>query len=241
LPAVRRAAFRLPPALPGLQTGASVMDKFIVHTGVVAPLDRENVDTDAIIPKQFLKSIQRTGFGPNAFDEWRYLDHGEPGQDNSKRPLNPDFVLNQPRYQGASVLLARKNFGCGSSREHAPWALEQYGFRAIIAPSFADIFYNNCFKNGLLPIMLTEQQVDHLFNETYAFNGFKLTVDLEAQVVRTSDGGTEYPFEVAAFRKYCLLNGFDDIGLTLRHADKIRQFEAERITKQPWLAHRIVG
>jgi 3-isopropylmalate/(R)-2-methylmalate dehydratase small subunit len=207
----------------------------------VAPLDRENVDTDAIIPKQFLKSIKRTGFGPNAFDEWRYLDHGEPGQDNSKRPLNPDFVLNQPRYQGASVLLARKNFGCGSSREHAPWALEQYGFRALIAPSFADIFYNNCFKNGVLPIVLTEQQVDHLFNETYAFNGFKLTVDLEAQVVRTSDGGTEYPFEVAAFRKYCLLNGFDDIGLTLRHADKIRQFEAERIAKQPWLNHRIVG
>ncbi|ACD21140.1 3-isopropylmalate dehydratase small subunit [Paraburkholderia phytofirmans] len=217
------------------------MEKFIVHTGVVAPLDRENVDTDAIIPKQFLKSIKRTGFGPNAFDEWRYLDHGEPGQDNSKRPLNPDFVLNQPRYQGASVLLARKNFGCGSSREHAPWALEQYGFRALIAPSFADIFYNNCFKNGVLPIVLTEQQVDHLFDETYAFNGFKLTVDLEAQVVRTSDGGTEYPFEVAAFRKYCLLNGFDDIGLTLRHADKIRQFEAERIAKQPWLAHRIVG
>jgi 3-isopropylmalate/(R)-2-methylmalate dehydratase small subunit len=217
------------------------MEKFIVHTGVVAPLDRENVDTDAIIPKQFLKSIKRTGFGPNAFDEWRYLDHGEPGQDNSKRPLNPDFVLNQPRYQGASILLTRKNFGCGSSREHAPWALEQYGFRAIIASSYADIFYNNCFKNGLLPIVLTEQQVDHLFNETYAFNGFKLTVDLEAQVVRTSDGGAEYPFEVAAFRKYCLLNGFDDIGLTLRHADKIRQFEAERIAKQPWLAHRIVG
>ncbi|CAH2938169.1 MAG: 3-isopropylmalate dehydratase small subunit (EC [uncultured Paraburkholderia sp.] len=217
------------------------MDKFIVHTGVVAPLDRENVDTDAIIPKQFLKSIKRTGFGQNAFDEWRYLDHGEPGQDNSKRPLNPDFVLNQRRYQGASVLLARKNFGCGSSREHAPWALQQYGFRAIIAPSFADIFYNNCFKNGLLPIVLSEQQVDHLFNETYTFNGFQLTIDLEAQVVRTSDGATEYPFEVAAFRKYCLLNGFDDIGLTLRHADKIRQFEAERIAKQLWLAHRIVG
>ncbi|MBN3803402.1 3-isopropylmalate dehydratase small subunit [Paraburkholderia sp. Ac-20336] len=217
------------------------MDKFIVHTGVVAPLDRENVDTDAIIPKQFLKSIKRTGFGPNAFDEWRYLDHGEPGQDNSKRPLNPDFVLNQPRYQGASVLLARKNFGCGSSREHAPWALQQYGFRALIAPSFADIFYNNCFKNGLLPIALTEQQVDHLFNETYAFNGFQLTIDLEAQVVRTTDGGTEYPFDVAAFRKYCLLNGFDDIGLTLRHADKIRQYEAERLAKQPWLNHRLVG
>ncbi|OLL27806.1 3-isopropylmalate dehydratase small subunit [Burkholderia sp. SRS-W-2-2016] len=217
------------------------MDKFIVHTGVVAPLDRENVDTDAIIPKQFLKSIKRTGFGPNAFDEWRYLDHGEPGQDNSKRPLNPDFVLNQPRYQGASVLLARKNFGCGSSREHAPWALQQYGFRALIAPSFADIFYNNCFKNGVLPIVLTEQQVDHLFNETYAFNGFELTVDLDAQVVRTADGTTAYPFEVAAFRKYCLLNGFDDIGLTLRHADKIRQYEAERLAKQPWLNNRLVG
>ena len=217
------------------------MDKFIVHTGVVAPLDRENVDTDAIIPKQFLKSIKRTGFGPNAFDEWRYLDHGEPGQDNSKRPLNPDFVLNRPRYQGASVLLARKNFGCGSSREHAPWALQQYGFRALIAPSFADIFYNNCFKNGVLPIVLSEQQVDHLFNETYAFNGFKLTIDLDAQVVRTTDGSAEYPFEVAAFRRYCLLNGFDDIGLTLRHADKIRQYEAERLARQPWLNHRIVG
>jgi 3-isopropylmalate/(R)-2-methylmalate dehydratase small subunit len=216
------------------------MDKFIVHTGVVAPLDRENVDTDAIIPKQFLKSIKRTGFGPNAFDEWRYLDHGEPGQDNSKRPLNPDFVLNQPRYQGASVLLARKNFGCGSSREHAPWALQQYGFRAIIAPSFADIFYNNCFKNGLLPIVLTEQQVDHLFNETVAFNGFQLTVDLDKQVVRTIDGAAEYPFEVAAFRRFCLLNGFDDIGLTLRHADKIRQYEAERLARQPWLNNRVL-
>ncbi|MBN3726127.1 3-isopropylmalate dehydratase small subunit [Burkholderia sp. Ac-20379] len=216
------------------------MEKFTVHSGVVAPLDRENVDTDAIIPKQFLKSIKRTGFGPNAFDEWRYLDHGEPGQDNSKRPLNPDFVLNQARYQGASVLLARKNFGCGSSREHAPWALEQYGFRAIIAPSFADIFFNNCFKNGLLPIVLSEQQVDHLFNETYAFNGFTLTIDLDAQLVRTGDG-REYPFEVTAFRKYCLLNGFDDIGLTLRHADKIRQFEAERLAKQPWLNNRLIG
>ncbi|OJA80392.1 3-isopropylmalate dehydratase small subunit [Burkholderia ubonensis] len=216
------------------------MEKFTVHTGVVAPLDRENVDTDAIIPKQFLKSIKRTGFGPNAFDEWRYLDHGEPGQDNSKRPLNPDFVLNQPRYQGASVLLTRKNFGCGSSREHAPWALQQYGFRAIIAPSFADIFYNNCFKNGLLPIVLTEQQVDHLFNETFAFNGYQLTIDLDAQVVRAPDG-REYAFDVAAFRKYCLLNGFDDIGLTLRHADKIRQFEAERLAKQPWLNHKLVG
>ncbi|TAM03452.1 MAG: 3-isopropylmalate dehydratase small subunit [Paraburkholderia sp.] len=216
------------------------MDKFIVHTGVVAPLDRENVDTDAIIPKQFLKSIQRTGFGPNAFDEWRYLDHGEPGQDNSKRPLNPDFVLNQPRYHGASVLLARKNFGCGSSREHAPWALQQYGFRAIIAPSFADIFYNNCFKNGLLPIVLTEQQVDTLFNETTAFTGFQLTIDLDKQVVRTVDGAKEYPFEVSAFRRYCLLNGFDDIGLTLRHADKIREFEAERLVRQPWLNNRVL-
>ncbi|KVG64106.1 3-isopropylmalate dehydratase small subunit [Burkholderia pseudomultivorans] len=216
------------------------MEKFIVHTGVVAPLDRENVDTDAIIPKQFLKSIKRTGFGPNAFDEWRYLDHGEPGQDNSKRPLNPDFVLNQPRYQGASILVTRKNFGCGSSREHAPWALQQYGFRAIIAPSFADIFFNNCFKNGLLPIVLTEQQVDHLINETIAFNGFQLTIDLDAQVVRAPDG-REYPFEITAFRKYCLLNGFDDIGLTLRHADKIRQFEAERLAKQPWLNNKLVG
>ncbi|MDR8731373.1 3-isopropylmalate dehydratase small subunit [Burkholderia pseudomultivorans] len=216
------------------------MEKFIVHTGVVAPLDRENVDTDAIIPKQFLKSIKRTGFGPNAFDEWRYLDHGEPGQDNSKRPLNPDFVLNQPRYQGASILVTRKNFGCGSSREHAPWALQQYGFRAIIAPSFADIFFNNCFKNGLLPIVLSEQQVDHLINETVAFNGFQLTIDLDAQVVRAPDG-REYPFEITAFRKYCLLNGFDDIGLTLRHADKIRQFEAERLAKQPWLNNKLVG
>lgn len=217
------------------------MEKFIVHTGVVAPLDRENVDTDAIIPKQFLKSIKRTGFGPNAFDEWRYLDHGEPGQDNSGRPLNPDFVLNQPRYQGASILLARKNFGCGSSREHAPWALQQYGFRALIAPSFADIFYNNCFKNGLLPVILSEQQVDRLFNETYAFSDFQLTIDLDKQVVRTTDGATEYPFEVAVFRRYCLINGFDDIGLTLRHADKIRQFEAERLARQPWLDHRLAG
>jgi 3-isopropylmalate/(R)-2-methylmalate dehydratase small subunit len=217
------------------------MDKFTVHTGLVAPLDRENVDTDAIIPKQFLKSIKRSGFGPNAFDEWRYLDHGEPGMDNSKRPLNPDFVLNQPRYQGASVLLARQNFGCGSSREHAPWALQQYGFRALIAPSFADIFYNNCFKNGLLPIVLTGQQVDHLFNETNAFNGFQLTIDLEAQVVRKTDGSAEYKFDVDGFRKYCLLNGFDDIGLTLRQSDKIRQYEAERLAKQPWLGHRIVG
>jgi 3-isopropylmalate/(R)-2-methylmalate dehydratase small subunit len=216
------------------------MEKFVVHSGLVAPLDRENVDTDAIIPKQFLKSIKRTGFGPNAFDEWRYLDVGQPGQDNSNRPLNPDFVLNQPRYKGASILLTRKNFGCGSSREHAPWALDQYGFRAIIAPSFADIFFNNCFKNGLLPVVLTEQQVDRLFNETFAFNGYKLTIDLERQVVLTGDG-TEYPFEVPGFRKFCLLNGFDDIGLTLRHADKIHQFENERLMKQPWLNNRLVG
>jgi 3-isopropylmalate/(R)-2-methylmalate dehydratase small subunit len=216
------------------------MEKFVVHTGLVAPLDRENVDTDAIIPKQFLKSIKRTGFGPNLFDEWRYLDVGQPGQDNSTRPLNPDFVLNQARYQGATVLLSRKNFGCGSSREHAPWALQQYGFRAVIAPSFADIFFNNCYKNGLLPIALTEQQVDHLFNETFAFPGYQLTVDLEAQVVRAPDG-REYAFDIAAFRKYCLLNGFDDIGLTLRHSDKIRGFEAERLARQPWLANRLPG
>ncbi|MCL6469036.1 MAG: 3-isopropylmalate dehydratase small subunit, partial [Ralstonia sp.] len=174
------------------------------------------------------------------FDEWRYKDIGEPGQDNSKRPLNPDFVLNQPRYQGASVLLARKNFGCGSSREHAPWALQQYGFRAIIAPSFADIFFNNCFKNGLLPIVLTESQVDHLFNETQAFTGYQLTVDLDKQVVVTP-GGTAYPFDITAFRKYCLLNGFDDIGLTLRYADQIKAYEAQRLARMPWLAHKLVG
>lgn len=216
------------------------MEKFVVHTGLVAPLDRENVDTDAIIPKQFLKSIKRTGFGPNLFDEWRYKDVGQPGQDNSKRPLNPDFVLNQSRYQGATVLIARKNFGCGSSREHAPWALQQYGFRAIIAPSFADIFFNNCYKNGLLPIALTEQQVDHLFNETFAFPGYQLTVDLDAQVVRTPDG-REYSFDIAAFRKYCMINGFDDIGLTLRHSDQIKAFEAERLARQPWLGNRLAG
>jgi len=216
------------------------MDKFTVHSGLVAPLDRENVDTDAIIPKQFLKSIQRTGFGPNLFDEWRYKDVGQPGMDNSKRPLNPDFVLNKPRYQGASILLARRNFGCGSSREHAPWALTQYGFRAVIAPSFADIFFNNCYKNGLLPVVLTEQQVDHLFNETNAFNGYKLTIDLDKQVVLTT-GGQAYEFDIAPFRKYCMLNGFDDIGLTLRHADKIKAYEAERVAKMPWLNNRLVG
>ncbi len=216
------------------------MEKFTVHKGLVAPLDRANVDTDAIIPKQFLKSIQRTGFGPNLFDEWRYLDVGQPGQDNSKRALNPDFVLNQPRYQGASILLARDNFGCGSSREHAPWALTQYGFRAVIAPSFADIFFNNCYKNGLLPVVLTEAQVDQLFNETNAFNGYQLTIDLERQAVITPSGAG-FEFDIAPFRKYCMLNGFDDIGLTLRHADKIRAFEAERVAKMPWLNNRLVG
>ncbi|SPR97563.1 3-isopropylmalate dehydratase small subunit [Cupriavidus taiwanensis] len=216
------------------------MEKFTVHSGLVAPLDRENVDTDAIIPKQFLKSIKRTGFGPNLFDEWRYKDVGEPGMDNSKRPLNPDFVLNQPRYQGASILLARRNFGCGSSREHAPWALTQYGFRAVIAPSFADIFFNNCYKNGLLPVALSEQQVEHLFNETNAFNGYQLTIDLDKQVVLTPSG-QGYEFDIAPFRKYCMLNGFDDIGLTLRHADKIKAYEAERVAKMPWLNNRLVG
>jgi 3-isopropylmalate/(R)-2-methylmalate dehydratase small subunit len=216
------------------------MQAFTVHQGLVAPMDRENVDTDAIIPKQFLKSIQRSGFGPNLFDEWRYLDKGEPGQDPSVRKPNPDFVLNQPRYKGASVLIARSNFGCGSSREHAPWALDQYGFRAIIAPSFADIFFNNCFKNGLLPIVLPEAQVAKLFDEVAAFPGYTLTVDLPRQVVVKPDG-SELAFEVQPFRKYCLVNGFDDIGLTLRHADKIRAFEAERLAKMPWLAHRNVA
>jgi 3-isopropylmalate/(R)-2-methylmalate dehydratase small subunit len=215
------------------------MDKFTVHDGLVAPLDRANVDTDAIIPKQFLKSIRRTGFGPNLFDEWRYLDHGEPGMDNSGRPLNPDFVLNQPRYQGASVLLARKNFGCGSSREHAPWALQQYGFRAIVAPSFADIFFNNCYKSGLLPIVLSEQQVDQLFNQVKAFAGFRLVIDLEKQVIATPDGALAFEFAIDDFRKYCLLNGLDDIGLTLRHADEIRAFEERHLRQQPWLANTI--
>ena len=216
------------------------MQKFNLHTGLVAPMDRENVDTDAIIPKQFLKSIRKTGFGPNLFDEWRYLDHGEPGQDPTTRRPNPDFVLNQPRYAGASILLARKNFGCGSSREHAPWALDQYGFRSIIAPSFADIFFNNSFKNGLLPIVLPEATVDQLFNEALAFPGFTLTVDLERQVV-VRPQGEEIPFEVQAFRKFCLQNGFDDIGLTLRQADKIRAFEAQRLAQKPWLARSMVS
>jgi len=216
------------------------MDKFTVHEGLVVPLDRANVDTDAIIPKQFLKSIRRTGFGPNLFDEWRYLDHGEPGQDNTHRPLNPDFVLNQPRYQGASILLTRKNFGCGSSREHAPWALQQYGFRAIVAPSFADIFFNNCYKSGLLPIVLTEAQVEQLFDEVKAAPaGVRLVVDLENQVLRSVDGRIGFPFAIDDFRKFCLLNGLDDIGLTLRHADEIRAFEERHLARQPWLANVI--
>jgi 3-isopropylmalate/(R)-2-methylmalate dehydratase small subunit len=210
------------------------MNKFTLLDGLVAPMDRANVDTDAIIPKQFLKSIKRSGFGPNAFDEWRYLDHGEPGMDNSKRVLNPDFVLNQARYQGAQVLLARENFGCGSSREHAPWALEDYGFRVIIAPSFADIFFNNCFKNGLLPIKLAEDKVDALFKAAASVVGYKLTVDLEKQLITTPDG-QRYAFEVDAHRKYCLINGLDDIGLTLKHKDDIKSFEVKHRLAQPWL------
>ena len=216
------------------------MQKFETLRGLVAPIDRENVDTDAIIPKQFLKSIRKTGFGQNLFDEWRYLDAGYPGQDHASRKPNPDFVLNQPRYQGASILLARKNFGCGSSREHAPWALDQFGFRAIIAPSYADIFFNNSFKNGLLPIVLPDAQVAALFDELAAFPGYSLTIDLERQQIIKPDG-QELPFEVQAFRKYCLLNGFDDIGLTLRHADKIRAFEAQRLTQKPWLARTLIA
>ena len=216
------------------------MQKFTVHQGLVAPMDRENVDTDAIIPKQFLKSINKTGFGVNAVDEWRYLDQpGQPGVPEEQRKPNPDFVLNQPRYKGASILLTRKNFGCGSSREHAPWALDQYGFRAILAPSFADIFFNNCFKNGLLPIVLPEATIDLLFNEVNAFPGYELTIDLERQVI-VRPQGEEIPFDVIPFRKYCLLNGFDDIGLTLRHADKIKAFEAQRLAQKPWLSRSLV-
>ena len=214
------------------------MQKFTVHKGLVLPMDRENVDTDAIIPKQFLKSIRKTGFGPNLFDAWRYLDPGFPGQDPESRKPNPDFILNQARYQGASVLLARKNFGCGSSREHAPWAIDQYGFRAVIAPSFADIFFNNCFKNGLLPIVLPEAVISQLFDEVAAFPGYQQSIDLARQVVIRPQG-EEIAFEVQAFRKYCLLNGLDDIGLTLRHTDKIKAFEAERLATKPWLAHTI--
>ena len=216
------------------------MEPFVVHQGIVAPLDRANVDTDAIIPKQFLKSIHRTGFGPNLFDEWRYLDRGEPGMDNARRPLNPDFVLNQPRYRGASILLTRKNFGCGSSREHAPWALAQSGFRAIVAPSFADIFYNNCLKNGVLPIVLPELVVDRLFQEVMGFVGYRLTIDLPRQKLIEAGGAgkavAEHDFEIAAFRKHCLIKGLDDIGLTLRYRDRIAEFEKKRLTRFPWLA-----
>ena len=210
------------------------MRKFTLLDGLVAPLDRANVDTDAIIPKQFLKSIKRSGFGPNLFDEWRYLDHGEPGMDNTRRQLNADFVLNQPRYQGAQILLARENFGCGSSREHAPWALEDFGFRVIIAPSFADIFFNNCFKNGLLPVRLPVEQVDALFDAVEAAPGYRLKVDLEQQCITAPDGKV-YKFEVEVFRKHCLLNGLDDIGLTLQHVEEIKTFEAKHRAEQPWL------
>jgi 3-isopropylmalate/(R)-2-methylmalate dehydratase small subunit len=211
------------------------MEKFTVHSGLVAPLDRANVDTDAIIPKQFLKSIKRTGFGPNLFDAWRYKDIGEPGMDNSRRPLNPDFVLNQPRYKGASILVARANFGCGSSREHAPWALQDYGFRAVIAPSYGDIFFNNSFKNGFLPIVLKESEVDRIFYDVAAFPGFRLVIDLAQQTVAYPDGSQAFRFEIDEFRKYCLLNGLDEIGLTLRHAEKIHEFEERRRAEQPWL------
>ena len=214
------------------------MKAFTQINALVAPLDRANVDTDAIIPKQFLKSIKRSGFGPNAFDEWRYLDHGEPGMDNSKRPLNPDFSLNQARYQGAQILLTRKNFGCGSSREHAPWALDDYGFRAVIAPSFADIFFNNCYKNGLLPIVLSEEQVEQLFQEVAAQEGYQLAIDL-AQQTLTTPSGEVFHFDITEHRKHCLLNGLDEIGLTLQHADEIKAFEAKRQASQPWLFHQV--
>lgn len=210
------------------------MKAFTTVKGIVAPMDRANVDTDMIIPKQFLKSIKRAGFGPNLFDEMRYLDEGAPGQDCSARPLNKDFVLNQPRYTGASILLARRNFGCGSSREHAPWALDDYGFRCVIAPSFADIFFNNCFKNGILPVVLTEEQVERLFQETFASEGYELEIDLQEQVVRAPSGET-FAFEVDAFRKHCLLNGLDDIGLTLEHAEAIKAYETKKRQAAPWL------
>jgi len=210
------------------------MKAFTQHRGLVGPMDRANVDTDMIIPKQFLKSIKRSGFGPNLFDELRYLDHGEPGQDCSDRPLNPDFALNKPRYRGASILLARKNFGCGSSREHAPWALEDYGFNVVIAPSYADIFYNNCFKNGVLPVILTEDEVDILFLELEATEGYELDVNLASQTV-TSDSGQVFKFSLDQFRKQCLLTGLDEIGLTLIQADKIRQYEVEREKAHPWV------
>ena len=210
------------------------MEKFVRREGLVAPMDRANVDTDAVIPKQYLKSIKRTGYGPNLFDEWRYLDHGEPGMDHSKRPLNPDFVLNKPRYRGATVLLARENFGCGSSREHAPWALLQYGFQTVIAPSFADIFYNNSLKNGLLLIKLDASIVDRLFKEAQGAEGYRLAVDLEAQTVATP-GGESFKFDIDPFAKNCLLNGLDEIGMTLEHAGKIKAFEATHRKRQPWL------
>ncbi len=215
------------------------MQAFTLHQGLVAPMDRENVDTDAIIPKQFLKSIRKTGFGQNLFDAWRYLDPGFPGQDPRGRQPNPEFVLNQARYQGASILLARKNFGCGSSREHAPWALDQYGFRVIIAPSYADIFFNNSFKNGLLPIRLSEAQVGQLFDEVAAFPGYQLTIDLERQRI-VKPNAEELAFDIEPFRKHCLLGGLDDIALTLRHADKIRAFEAQRLAQKPWLARTLL-
>ncbi len=210
------------------------MQAFTQLTGVVAPLDRANVDTDMIIPKQFLKSIKRSGFGPNLFDELRYLDEGKPDMDNSGRPLNPEFVLNQARYAGTNILLARDNFGCGSSREHAPWALEDFGIRCVIAPSFADIFYNNCFKNGILPITLLDDQVDALFEETFASEGFELTIDLQAEVIRGAKGG-DIAFSIDAFRRHCLLNGLDDIGLTLEQSDAIRAYESKRKQQTPWL------
>lgn len=210
------------------------MEKFTQLNGLVVPLDRANVDTDAIIPKQFLKSIKRSGFGPNLFDEWRYLDHGEPGQDVSNRPINSDFVLNFPRYKGGQILIARENFGCGSSREHAPWALTDYGFRVVIAPSFADIFFNNCFKNGILPIVLSSDVVDRIFKEVEAMPGYRLTIDLVSQTV-SSDSGLNEKFDVDEFRKYCLLNGLDDIGLTLHHVDKIKTYEEKRQATEPWL------
>ncbi len=210
------------------------MEKFVTFKGIVCPLDRSNVDTDAIIPKQFLKSIKRTGFGPNLFDEWRYLDHGEPGMDNSNRPLNPDFVLNDARYQGASILLTRENFGCGSSREHAPWALEDYGFKVIISPSYADIFFNNSFKNGLLPIILDESTVDDLFQRAGGERALGLEIDLQNQLINLEDGG-KISFDVDPFRKHCLLEGLDDIGLTLQHVDDIRAYEAQRKQNEPWL------
>ncbi len=205
------------------------------HQGIVAPMDRANVDTDAIIPKQFLKSIKRSGFGPHLFDAWRYEDEGQPGVDCSKRPLKKDFVLNQPRYKGASILVARRNFGCGSSREHAPWALEDYGFRVVIAPSYADIFFNNCFKNGVLPIVLSEDDVEQIFQLIAANEGFQLKVDLPAQTVSSLDGKFSRKFDVEPFRKHCLINGLDDIGLTLQHADKIKSYETKRIADKPWL------